>query len=107
MIECRQKGLTMMYGSVTYAVPFGIHPMDEAFRDESGAPLPESSILAWHAVHKFSDIKLKDGSTWFVRTYSAEVPSATDLALEGVAEGRPPEAHIETDPVMASLRSMR
>jgi len=108
MIECRQKGLTMMYGSTTYKVPHGIHPIEEAFRDESGAVLPNSADLSWHAIHKFSDIRLKGKErTWFVRTFVKDEPSATDLALEGMAEGRPPEGYIDTDPVLASLRSMR
>jgi hypothetical protein len=92
MLECRQKNLTMMYGSVTYKVPFGIHPMDEAFRDERGTPRPDSSALAWHAVHKFSQIRVKGGGkTWYVRTFADEVPTATDLALENLREGAVPE----------------
>lgn len=109
MIECRRKGLTMMYGSVTYAVPFGVHPMDEAFRDPADETKahPDSVALSWHAVHKFGDIRLgKKERTWFVRTFVEEAPSAADIVLEGLAEGRPPADYIETDPVLASLRSM-
>jgi hypothetical protein len=95
MIECRRKDLTMMYGSVTYKVPFGIHPMDEAFRDDCGSPLPDSTALSWHAVHKFSDIRLKGKErTWFVRTFAEEAPSATDIVLESIREGVVPEGSL-------------
>lgn len=110
MIECNRKDLDMMYDSVTYRVPHGVHPMDEAFRDpaDPSKAHPLSTVLSWHAVHKFSEVRNRDGSrTWFVRTFSAEVPSLTDAALEAMAEGRAPEGYIETDPVLASLRGMR
>lgn len=92
MLECRRKDLTMMYGSVTYAVPFGIHPMDEAFKDADGAPLPDSTALSLHAVHKFSDIRTgRKERTWFVRTFVEDAPSVLDVLHESLAEGRRPE----------------
>lgn len=110
MIECNRKDLDMMYDSVTYRVPHGVHPMDEAFRDPSDPSKahPLSTVLSWHAVHKFSEIRNRDGSkTWFVKTYSAEVPSPTDEALARMAEGNVPEDYTNPDPVLESMRRLR